>query len=68
MTRKLAITRRLAATFAAGLLMTAGPALAQGAAWPTKPIKIVVNYQPGGSTDNATRPYLPHLAAILGQR
>ncbi len=43
-------------------------ASAQGTAWPTKPIKIIVNYQPGGSTDNATRPYLPHLAAALGQQ
>lgn len=71
MTRKLAVTRRLAATFAVmagGLWMTAEPAVAQGAAWPTKPIRIIVNYQPGGSTDNATRPYLPHLSAILGQQ
>ncbi|MGE0224423.1 MAG: Bug family tripartite tricarboxylate transporter substrate binding protein [Acetobacteraceae bacterium] len=55
----------LAATAMLGLTM---PVLAQGSAWPTRPIRIIVNYQPGGSTDNATRPYLPHLAAALGQQ
>jgi tripartite-type tricarboxylate transporter receptor subunit TctC len=42
---------------------------AQDAAnWPSRPVKIIVNYQPGGSTDNATRAYLPYLAAELGQQ
>ena len=41
---------------------------AQGGSWPNKPIRIIVNYQPGGSTDNATRAYLPHLSAALGQQ
>lgn len=42
---------------------------AQSAAnWPNKPVKIIVNYQPGGSTDNATRPFLQHLSAELGQQ
>ncbi len=36
--------------------------------WPIKPVKIIVNYQPGGSTDNATRPFLQHLSAELGQQ
>ena len=61
--------RRLAALGAAMLAACASPALAQGtASWPNKPIRIIVNYQPGGSTDNATRPYLPHLSAALGQQ
>jgi tripartite-type tricarboxylate transporter receptor subunit TctC len=42
---------------------------AQDAAnWPARPVRIIVNYQPGGSTDNATRPYLSHLATLLGQQ
>jgi len=50
-------------------LVAAAAAQAQDAAnWPNKPVKIIVNYQPGGSTDNATRAYLPHLAAELGQQ
>lgn len=36
--------------------------------WPVKPVKIIVNYQPGGSTDNATRPFLQHLSNELGQQ
>jgi len=55
---------------AALLVLAAGStAQAQDAAnWPNRPVKIIVNYQPGGSTDNATRAYLPHLAAELGQQ
>jgi tripartite-type tricarboxylate transporter receptor subunit TctC len=50
-------------------LMAGAAAQAQDAAnWPNRPVKIIVNYQPGGSTDNATRAYLPHLAAELGQQ
>lgn len=61
------------ATFVVALtaicVATATGAHAQAtSAWPNKPIRIIVNYQPGGSTDNATRPYLPHLAAALGQQ
>ena len=52
----------------AAALGSAEPALAQASNWPNKPIRIIVNYQPGGSTDNATRPYLPHLSAALGQQ
>ena len=28
---------------------------AQGAAWPTKPIRWIIPYPPGGITDSATR-------------
>ena len=57
-------------TIAAVLALAAATAAqAQDAAnWPNRPVKIIVNYQPGGSTDNATRAYLPHLAAELGQQ
>lgn len=48
-------------------------AMAQGAgqdaqAWPTKPVKIIVNYPPAGSTDNATRPYADRLSRMFGQQ
>lgn len=47
-----------------------GAAIAQDAAatWPTRPIRIVVNYGPGGSSDNSIRPFTPGLAAALGQQ
>ncbi len=57
---------------AVGLLAAActihGPASAQGTAWPTKTIRIVVNAAAGGVTDVAARSMAPKLAEILGQQ
>lgn len=50
-----------------GLAATPSPADAQGQ-WPTKPVRIVVVAAPGGSVDNATRPYLEPLSKALGQQ
>ena len=36
--------------------------------WPTKPVRIIVNFAPGGSTDNVTRPYADRLSRIFGQQ
>lgn len=58
----------LAAAFAATLLATplmAPPAAAQG--YPSKPVKIIVPYQPGQGTDVATRYLADHLGKALGQ-
>lgn len=53
----------------AALLSASGlSAQAQGAAdWPTKPVRIISNFAPGGGTDNATRPFLEKVSKILGQ-
>jgi tripartite-type tricarboxylate transporter receptor subunit TctC len=50
-----------------GLVAALSPAGAQGQ-WPTKPVRIVVTAAPGGSVDNATRPYLDPLTKALGQQ
>ncbi len=50
-----------------GLVVAVGPAGAQGQ-WPTKPVRIVVTAPPGGSVDNATRPYVEPLSRALGQQ
>ena len=41
---------------------------AQGTDWPAKPVRIVVNYGPGGGSDNATRPFAERLSRSLGQQ
>jgi tripartite-type tricarboxylate transporter receptor subunit TctC len=51
--------------FALGVLFAAGTALAQG--FPSKPIKIVVPFPPGGSTDIAARLVAPKLAELWRQ-
>src|SRR3712207_6662419 len=66
MTDRTSITRRAALGGAAavgGAWMSSslgGPALAQSGDWPSRPVRIIVPYPAGGSTDVLTR--------ILGER
>ena len=48
------------------LLFFAGLAQAQG--WPTRPVKFVVPFPPGGSTDVAARSLADKLSQSLGQQ
>ena len=64
------LSRVLAAAvlFAVAALLH-GPAIAQTAPnWPIKPVKVIVPYAPGGSTDNATRAFMDRLSIVLGQQ
>lgn len=48
-------------------MLTAG-ASATAQTWPSKPVRVIVNYAPGGSTDNATRPFMEKLSVAMGQQ
>jgi len=53
-----------------GMLAAVGfatSAMAQDA-WPSRPVKIIVNFAPGGGTDNTTRPFADRLSRALGQQ
>ncbi|MBA4328048.1 MAG: ABC transporter substrate-binding protein [Polaromonas sp.] len=52
----------------AGLTLMAGPGQAQTADYPNKPIRMVVTFPPGGSTDVVVRMLVPRLNEKLGQQ
>ena len=61
------MSRRLFLAIAAGVGLAASPlALAQGAAYPSKPIRLVVPYPPGGPLDIAARTLAERVKDSLG--
>jgi len=62
------VTRRtLLRQSAAFVAVATTPAFAQGAAWPARPVRIIVPYPAGGSTDVLFRIYAEQMQARLGQ-
>lgn len=57
--------RILGIVAACGIALAAGEAAAQS--YPSKPVKLVVAYAPGGGTDNVARILSPKLAERLGE-
>ena len=61
--------RLLLGSFALALAALSSDALAQGAAdWPSKTVRVIVNFAPGGSADNSMRPFADRLSRALGQQ
>jgi tripartite-type tricarboxylate transporter receptor subunit TctC len=51
----------------AALLLIAATGIAHAQAWPSKPLRWIIPFAPGGGLDVITRAYAPHLGAALGQ-
>lgn len=67
--RRRAILTGLAASFSAAMLPTAGFAQTASpqAGWPTRPVRLIVPYAAGGSTDVVARPWAEKLTQAFGQ-
>ena len=55
------------ARFFAALILVLSSSLVYAQSWPTKPVKIVLQFPPGGSTDVVARILAQSLTASLGQ-
>lgn len=57
-----------AALVAAGVLIASPSAVFAQADWPNKPVKVIVAFPAGGSSDIVARQVAQHLSTVLGQQ
>lgn len=60
--------RRLLLGAAAGAALASGSFTARAATWPTRPVKVIVPFPPGGSLDTLSRAVSTELSNRLGQQ
>jgi tripartite-type tricarboxylate transporter receptor subunit TctC len=60
--------RRAALSAMAALLCAPRLVRAQDAAFPSRPIRLLVGFAPGGATDGAARAVAPRMSELLGQQ
>ncbi|MGG5808296.1 Bug family tripartite tricarboxylate transporter substrate binding protein, partial [Falsiroseomonas sp. CW058] len=61
------MTTRRNLVLAGTAAIAAHPALAQGRDWPTRPVRVIVPFAPGGSTDVMGRLLADRFAQVFGQ-
>lgn len=61
------VLKLAAAGGASTLFGLSAPSIVRAADYPTRPIKIVVPFAPGGGSDRLTRVFMPYLQKELGQ-
>ena len=61
------ITRRMLGAAALALPAVARAQGSEAGGWPSRPVRVVVPFPPGGSNDAVARPLAEHLQAKLGQ-
>ena len=62
-----AMTTIRALRAALGLAVALSALVAQAQDWPTRPVKVIVPFPPGGGTDTVARPLTAKLSQLAGK-